>query len=1775
MPIPSLHVEDRVALDKTAASTSKQGTGTPDKEPKGTKNGSRTTRAAVADGLKSPPAEFEKGWPGWGQNTECKVVGGPSNASNDLIGHTATPVTSTTTTRGCPSKTSDDSITTTVVTTPAPQRNIESRDNADDRVTPISVCANSEALQDKTDDVTDEGPLAPPPKLPRVLRGKGLPEKGPPKQPAPHKPASATVPPQNTHVDPKSMAQQGVGDLLQEKSDDIADEATLVQVSKLQGALKEKEPLKKPAPNKPASATVTPQKTHVVAKSVAEQVVGDVEMTVDVDNGDEAAPNKPATATVTLQKTPLVAKSMAEQGVGDILQEKSDDIADEATLAQSSKHQRVRKVKESVKKRSPKKRSPKKRSPKKGRTCNKTLEQVLRGFVPCRKHSDIESVYNEPSAETKGVKRVPKEQRHNIPRCNNEKEYRRKARREMMDNGLQAGIAIRKELKMEKSFEESKQEKKLKPMLASGTIHRMSSRRRVLMPPDERTLTNHSDNCWWQTFLETMRRAFEYMLIPIPSLPPSPTEVWEDLPVVASSTLPVVASISNVGMATMSNVEATTNVEAKSMLGKALALLHSGDIALESTPCKYIDDAMWAVGSHNTGKFSSVEKAFEALHFLTEEDEFLHRACTTEWQESCQDGLRDMIGPMYLNLVKGTKFQDRFDAAMKKRGRKQLPNMIVVEFRDAGQNKVTLDKINHPRIRDLEFNDVKKQYRIVSYIYTDGTHFYPVVLRSQDSKLWCADGMSNDGILQELKVGYQGGVHDILDEEKSFRENERERYNEEYKDSEILGLGVQKFNKACHDASLICEKMFLDKDGNPHTAGGNGCYLSHYVYATRNETLVHDMKMKQDVVEIKRPKKTRPSLNRAFTHSPVLKLRYFAIVQHQTWNNEDIVRLERMLQYRGSGLTQHSKIDVQSRLVAAKLEQEKLALVYGGAHELLGYAKVEEPKTAATKHKCCVCKPLQCLRVVTKRLANKFKRRPYTITEICAGKCLGPFCIVFQFYGHDANGILDRKSFRNKKVTREGKKVVGFHFEDRSSLRKPSTNHEMNLHMLMNSSACAQILRKVSSFLGTPWRDMHDVYNERDANDPWRQTWDPTLNISRNVLGATSVERERFAFSQNHQNWIIASKQRAVLPQYHCGLSLTLMRKEYIGDGSRQQRPMWWGLRFLFTLNRAEPVVGRLIGADAHGYHVVVDDGEDLNWTRCITTYIIGNEGERRIATPTNIPYHQVLLNPELCPEENDTVNVFPTTENVKFKALASMVYRSRYAGHVCLDVVQKLYDTEKLGKALHPNPVINCNTPIPVSPIGNMWCQHFATPVCVEEKKVGSAEIRFAGLMDWAPKMTTGEFLLHDMCRSARLRYTIRLWIYAHMCNASIAKTEEAIKNKMKEMNTNKQGLVSFFQKTTLYTGQPQRGVKENNSKDAWKRPFFAYYSQQNRVNLMMILKVQLGRFLDNIDYAIDGVSEQTFNQFYHNQLPANKLCMFNDWMLVNSFHKKNNDLTWAVSGAKTDMITLQFASCNGTEVPSTTTMAIFKDQHKHDPDLVRYVEDWAMCKTWEKQGSRVCPILVNDCILDRKEEYKICPTVKGTHHCAQRTIAGALLLTTFAKVNDINTLLLLKGFAQLGADTDAGEINDALGTQAVREWLLKVTGSNYSMSLGDLVKGDAFVRYALSRLQPGNCAVAYPMDLNGATRHCMLMYRPFKEGIKGPVLMWDPSDAIDRDARLAVFSRKNETALRIQEFVGVRHVRFIAPPKRKRLNKHWRKKRQKLRGERGPKSCVRNADQ
>jgi hypothetical protein len=607
------------------------------------------------------------------------------------------------------------------------------------------------------------------------------------------------------------------------------------------------------------------------------------------------------------------------------------------------------------------------------------------------------------------------------------------------------------------------------------------------------------------------------------------------------------------------------------------------------------------------------------------------------------------------------------------------------------------------------------------------------------------------------------------------------------------------------------------------------------------------------------------------------------------------------------------------------------------------------------------------------------------------------------------------------------------------------------------------MMQQILSYLPSPWEDMHSVYKARHGLDPWGLNWDPALNISKSVQGATDAERERLANPTNHQNWIVASVKHNHWEQFSTPLRCSGMQLQYRGlpvlgcskalGGSSSARPIWWGLRFLFTLVREHAVVCRVVGTNSIGYQVVLD--EDLNWTRCISGRLINSTpSERKINVSRVIPFTRVALMPELMSEADETVCLYPSRANVKFNDVATMALRSRYAGYPDLRSIRYLYATAMLGKVDHPNPVITENTHIPMSGIGVKWCEHYATPISVAFEQSGSqTSIQFSGLLDHKPKMPTKDFILHKMCENARLRYTIRLWVYAFLCNGSIKKTEHAVAVKKKEVGAGFKKHVElanfYIQRTTPHTTTLDSSTtpttmlrvgKDSNADNAWKRPFFAYYGKTQRVHLMQILTAQFAELLVSKDYIINGVSERTFNDTLFNTMSRQK-CMFNDFMLVNSFIKKTNSWIWSISGTNNETITLMFACENGIDSPSTTTMAIFREQHAHDPALVGFVEKQPAGR-WNKQGSRQCPVIVSKCTLARQEQYKVSPILKGSRHCAQRVIAAALHLKFSTSITELSVFMNLPAFKSLGPDTDYLEINKALLSTEAKQWLFLRSG-------------------------------------------------------------------------------------------------------------------------------------
>ena len=558
------------------------------------------------------------------------------------------------------------------------------------------------------------------------------------------------------------------------------------------------------------------------------------------------------------------------------------------------------------------------------------------------------------SAETKGIERVQKSQRASLQRTqpNN---FRLVERMETMRLGLLRGKDVRLTLNTETAYIDSQKTKKgnkLKPLKPDGKMHVMNDRQRMQEPPENRTIPWWtSNNCWWQSALETLRRAYEFLEITVPKLD-----------------------------------------KANSMLGKSLALMNSGDISLESSPCRIIEEGMWAVAAHKTGVFNSFTRVLDALSELTVEDSLLHSACTTEWIE----GDTGKIGAFQITLeqTKESSFMTRFDSRMKKEGVKKLPSMIFVDFPDSNTHPIKLDdthkievelECNFPgsKTLPLKLGDNQKavekakcyeaegKYRIVAYIFTNGSHFFPVVLRG--SKLYSADGNENAGVLQQC-VKYAKEVHESSLEDVMDNENET---------TTELVVREKKINETLN----ICENVYVNENGHPALVSSMSNYcLCSYVYVRSDYEMLQrqiqkakDKEKKKLKVDDKgteggqRREMRSTFVNAAFDRSPALSLRYTALKQHVDWNEQEIVQSTRLLQHNKTSLTAKGGFDVEARLDSARKEREILERVVKTAHEILGFkdtTKVLKPKT---KHECCVCTPLQVPRFGSKRRLS----RPY------------------------------------------------------------------------------------------------------------------------------------------------------------------------------------------------------------------------------------------------------------------------------------------------------------------------------------------------------------------------------------------------------------------------------------------------------------------------------------------------------------------------------------------------------------------------------------------------------------------------------------------------------------------------------------------------------------------------------------------------------------------------------------------------------------------------------
>jgi hypothetical protein len=151
----------------------------------------------------------------------------------------------------------------------------------------------------------------------------------------------------------------------------------------------------------------------------------------------------------------------------------------------------------------------------------------------------------------------------------------------------------------------------------------------------------------------------------------------------------------------------------------------------------------------------------------------------------------------------------------------------------------------------------------------------------------------------------------------------------------------------------------------------------------------------------------------------------------------------------------------------------------------------------------------------------------------------------------------------------------------------------------------------------------------------------------------------------------------------------------------------------------------------------------------------------------TTIAIRDMLGHPELLPEQDETISLYPTTATTRLSDLQDLCARSRFAGFVQHSHISVLYGIEQLDQRPHPDPLLLSNTDYPVSPVGMAFAVCKSVPTFVrpiqDPKKGSLIQVGFEGLSGHTPTLTRQEFLDHDMCMGPRNRYVLR-WLIAQI---------------------------------------------------------------------------------------------------------------------------------------------------------------------------------------------------------------------------------------------------------------------------------------------------------------------------------------------------------------------------------------------------------------------------
>jgi hypothetical protein len=608
---------------------------------------------------------------------------------------------------------------------------------------------------------------------------------------------------------------------------------------------------------------------------------------------------------------------------------------------------------------------------------------------------------------------------------------------------------------------------------------------------------------------------------------------------------------------------------------------------------------------------------------------------------------------------------------------------------------------------------------------------------SVEGKFHIADGMANHAVLVECP--YFGALSPKCQGENTFR-------------VAISSKGEPILGKDMRGYGLCLVAYAMNNASELSLEGGHASYTQVRVRSGRDE--------------------------RVFSHSRILNLRLNALKLHHFWTfnikgSVDARFNERQAKLDG-GRAMKMKAWTRKKLYASIVDLQSTMCI---DHEINA---IESKPPSLLDHTCCVCQPQLVPRI---RPGNRIDEgvkisqppRPYTLTEIAAGKSVGPFLIVCRVLGHSKDGIAGRmipKKRKSKPTTAktESSTVIPGVGVMMADLPIPDPG-AMATKVLYDKFFCERIY----NYLATPWSEMRDAYTHTTEvmQKPISPSGKPVKMITKTIFnhcwhpdGAmeaiTDPDKEGKDYCKsytrikssyhykivvnpvNHADWIagtprcgapwmksywsaadasgvefdsvreitsITPKDIRYLPHLNQWREEDELAKRR--GAQRFARPMWWGLLYVVHLKRHPSVLGRLVAVTKGTILLSFDDVSSAMHARKEPFYPW--KGGPIVKNERSINICEIQGQPELICEHDDVLRLYPTTHIPRLSDLQDLCSHSRYVGRILRKELMQLYRVEQLDKKPHPDPYLSDDTLYPCSPMGYHFAKCAAVPKYVK----------------------------------------------------------------------------------------------------------------------------------------------------------------------------------------------------------------------------------------------------------------------------------------------------------------------------------------------------------------------------------------------------------------------------------------------------------------------------